>query len=431
MASIKKVKYGRHYVTYEDAGLQKRYFATATAAKTFAKEAPGAVVDQEQGDGPVRWEVWYRDNENRGRSRRFARKADAKKFAITVEAERQNGTLLSVRAGEVLFRDYAETWLASRSLAANSRKRKAGNLFNHAAPHIGHLRLKDITPEHLLTMLNNLSHLAETTRLGVYTDVRATFAYAYDNRRIQVDPFTLQSVRSAKPRPRRRKVEPWTTERVYRVHSALPERYRVAVVLGAMLGLRQGEVFGLSVDDLDFERCLVSVRRQVLLLDSGLSFGPPKGGKEREVPLSRAAGRYLETYLRKFPPATVSLPWSDPRGRSGTRDGHLVSTRLILTTRERNALNKNTFNRNTWRPALSVAGVTDMRRENGTHALRHHFASVLLAAGESLKALSEYLGHHSSAYTLDTYTHLMPDSHARSAAAIDAAFSDTFHSSST
>lgn len=47
------------------------------------------------------------------------------------------------------------------------------------------------------------------------------------------------------------------------------------------------------------------------------------------------------------------------------------------------------------------------------HALRHFYASVLLDAGESIKALSEYLGHHDPSFTLRTYMHLMPNSEAR------------------
>lgn len=53
------------------------------------------------------------------------------------------------------------------------------------------------------------------------------------------------------------------------------------------------------------------------------------------------------------------------------------------------------------------------------HALRHFYASVLLDAGESIKALSEYLGHHDPSFTLRTYTHLMPNSEARTRAAVD------------
>ncbi|MGH3786308.1 MAG: hypothetical protein ACRDRG_07065 [Pseudonocardiaceae bacterium] len=45
-------------------------------------------------------------------------------------------------------------------------------------------------------------------------------------------------------------------------------------------------------------------------------------------------------------------------------------------------------------------------------------------AGESIKALSEYLGHHDPGFTLRTYTHLMPASTARTQRAIDNLFSD-------
>jgi integrase len=47
---------------------------------------------------------------------------------------------------------------------------------------------------------------------------------------------------------------------------------------------------------------------------------------------------------------------------------------------------------------------------NGCHALRHFPASTLLDAGESIRALSEYLGHADPGFTLRTYTLLMPSS---------------------
>lgn len=55
------------------------------------------------------------------------------------------------------------------------------------------------------------------------------------------------------------------------------------------------------------------------------------------------------------------------------------------------------------------------------HALRHFYASILLDAVESIKALSEYLGHADPGFTLRTYTHLMPSSGERARRAIDAA----------
>jgi integrase len=56
------------------------------------------------------------------------------------------------------------------------------------------------------------------------------------------------------------------------------------------------------------------------------------------------------------------------------------------------------------------------------HALRHFYASVLLDAGESIKAVSEYLGHSDPAMTLRVYAHLMPSSSERARRALDGVF---------
>lgn len=53
------------------------------------------------------------------------------------------------------------------------------------------------------------------------------------------------------------------------------------------------------------------------------------------------------------------------------------------------------------------------------HALRHFYASVLLDAGESVRALASYLGHADPGFTLRVYTHLMPASEERTRRAID------------
>lgn len=59
-----------------------------------------------------------------------------------------------------------------------------------------------------------------------------------------------------------------------------------------------------------------------------------------------------------------------------------------------------------------------------SHALRHHYASVLLAAGESVVAVAERLGHENAALVLKTYGHLMPDSEDRTRRAIDDAWTN-------
>ncbi|WP_241990068.1 MULTISPECIES: tyrosine-type recombinase/integrase [unclassified Streptomyces] len=60
-----------------------------------------------------------------------------------------------------------------------------------------------------------------------------------------------------------------------------------------------------------------------------------------------------------------------------------------------------------WRPACAKAGIP---KGTGPHALRHHYASLLIKHGESVKTVSERLGHTNAAMTLNIYTHLGPDS---------------------
>jgi integrase len=53
------------------------------------------------------------------------------------------------------------------------------------------------------------------------------------------------------------------------------------------------------------------------------------------------------------------------------------------------------------------------------HAPRHFYASVLLDAGENVKALSNYLGHNDPGFTPRVYTHLMPSNEAWARKAVD------------
>jgi integrase len=53
------------------------------------------------------------------------------------------------------------------------------------------------------------------------------------------------------------------------------------------------------------------------------------------------------------------------------------------------------------------------------HDLRHYYASLLIRHGESVKTVQARLGHASAVETLDTYTHLWPDSEDRTRQAVE------------
>jgi integrase len=156
-------------------------------------------------------------------------------------------------------------------------------------------------------------------------------------------------------------------------------------------------------------------------------FGPPKRGKERDVPLSNLVAEALKRHIETYPPGGVTLPWLRP-------DGRPVTKRVLFTrVGGDGAVRRTDFNTGVWKPALVAADVIpapepgkrhQAAREHGMHALRHFYASVLLDAGENIKALSQYLGHSDPGFTLRVYTHLMRSSESRTRKAVDDMYED-------
>ena len=321
------------------------------------------------------------------------------------------GTFVDPRAGRVTVSSFATRWLADLDVDELSREQMEMRFRSRVLPDLGRLEIGAVTPSALRTWDRRLREegLSERYRHTLFTNLSALFAAARDDGLIAKNPFDGKSLR--KPRPARQKVVPWPHERVWAVQDALPARFRVLVDLGAGLGLRQGGCFGLAVDDVDFLRGVVRVRRQVKTVRYTRVFALPKYDKEREIPLSEPVKIALAEHLRAWPAREITLPWNMPGGTPTT-------ARLIVTSARGLAVAANDFNRNYWKAALETAGVPSTRYENGMHELRHFFASALLDQGESIKAVAEWLGHTDPAFTLATYTHLMPSSDERTKSAI-------------
>jgi integrase len=366
----------------------------------------------DRGRQRVTYVVRWRDPSGRQKARSFNRRVDADRFRNTVAADLVRGQYIDPDAGKITFEEYAKGWFQAQTFDAATAEAVNLRLRLHAFPVLGRKELREVKPSTVQAWLRGLTHLAPTYQKVIYANVSTIFSAAVDDELLAKNPCRATSV--SRPRSDPRKVVPWSGDQVRRVRSALPERYAIVATLGAGLGLRQGEIFGLSPDDVDFLRAKVEVRRQVKLYASNRQvFALPKGRKTRTIPLPDSVRDELAAYLTRFPARTVTLPWETTNGQD-----HAVA--LIVSTRERTALNRNYFNSFIWKKALLGAGVS-ATRDNGCHALRHFYASTLLDAGESIKALSEFLGHADPGFTLRTYTHLMPTSDERTRRAIDAA----------
>lgn len=147
----------------------------------------------------------------------------------------------------------------------------------------------------------------------------------------------------------------------------------LAVALGALAGLRMGEVRALEVRDVDFDRQRILVRR-AMSEEASLT---PKSGHEREVPLALVLEARLREAVRdKLPRARIVL---DDKGRTPRRQQLLHAFKRYLST----------------------SGL----KERSFHALRHFFISALMNNGASAEAVRVLAGHSALEMT-QRYAHV-------------------------
>ncbi|MGW3117291.1 tyrosine-type recombinase/integrase [Streptomyces sp. NPDC001107] len=391
--------------------------AYVTGRKEAERDAAKAVrVKTDRHGKSLRYRARYIGPDGTEKSKSFpdGQKRLAEKWLSQVEADMSRGQYIDPRAGRLTVRQHAERWLASLTMDPGTFVSTEQRVRLHIVPHLGARSLDSLRPIHIREWLRKLEDggVAVAYQRVIFANLNAMLGAAVDDRLISHNPCRTASVKAPKLEPRR--IVPWSRERVLAVRSALPERYRATVDVAGGCGMRQGEVLGLAVDDVDFVEGVIHVVRQVKLIAGRKVFALPKGGKTRTVPLPESVARALEAHMAQHPPTPVTLPWRSV-------DGSPVTASVFFPNAEGRAVNRVAFNTKAWRPALDKAGVP-RGRENGMHALRHFYASVLLDAGESVKALSEYLGHHDPGFTLRTYTHLMPSSEKRTREAVNRAF---------
>lgn len=349
-----------------------------------------------------KWRARYRDDAGKEHARHFERKTDAQRWLDEVSASVLTGQYVDPRAGRITFRVYAEQWRQAKPHRPTTAVKAEQHLRVHAYPSFGDLPLARIRRSDVQSWVTGLQKkpgkadgMKASTVRTTFNTVRAVFQAAVHDRVITASPCTGVDL----PEVPRRKVVPLSVDQVRALSAAMPEQYRALVILAAGSGLRPGELFGLQVRHVDFFKRQLHVEQQVQQTPKGgTRVCPPKTKEsERVVPLPDVVVHALVAHLKTFPAGLDNFLFQDPRG------GPIVATRLMDSA---------------WRPARNAAGLPT----TGMHQLRHTYASLLIAAGESVKVVSERLGHTNAAMTLNVYSHLWPDSEDRTRKAIDGAF---------
>ncbi|MFC9856774.1 MULTISPECIES: tyrosine-type recombinase/integrase [unclassified Streptomyces] len=401
--------------------IQDRWYVTVTGPDG----KPRKVKSDRYGVGS-RYRARYVGPDGTEKSKSFPdrQKRLADQWLAHTEADMARGQYIDPRAARTTFQQYAEGWVSTQGADPNTQASMESQLRLHAFPYLGTRPLGSFQPAHIRDWVQQLqaNGVRGSYARTIYSNVRAALSAAVDDGHLPRNPCAARSVRP--PTVDTKRVTPWTTERLFAVRAGMPERYQAMVDLGGVCGLRQGEILGIAVDAIDFRSDTLHVVQQLKLSRSKPVFAPPKGGKLRDVPLPGPVADALRAHMKQFPPVEITLPWK-------VAGGPLVTKRLIFMGPRGGHVWRTSLNEEAWKPALASAGVIPVRaaglphaepRENRMHAMRHFYASVLLDAGENIKALAEYLGHSDPGLTLRVYAHLMPASQERTRKAVAAVF---------
>lgn len=197
------------------------------------------------------------------------------------------------------------------------------------------------------------------------------------------------------------------------------------VVLALATGCRQGELLALTWEDVDFVKATLTVRRSLAQTDEGFLVKEPKtAASRRTITLPDLA----LTVLTEHKAAALKAGLLDAPVFC-TRDGNWLLKRNVLRALRALIRRANTPPGNINKGGRPKKGVVPQTKEVKMlklipaklrfHDLRHTVASCLLSQGQSVRAVSQRLGHSNPALTLRVYAHCMPSDDPQLAAALN------------
>jgi integrase len=320
-----------------------------------------------------------------------ARRLKREREADRDRGEWQERTTITLRA---FLAEWVETYQGNgrTGFRENTRAEYRRLLDAYAHRYFGErLRLVDVTPRHMALWVSHLADevkqgrtLSDSTIRNIVMPVRAALADAKRQGMIRHNPADGLVF------PKRARVEEDEDDHVRAldpsqlgtVLAIVHPRHRLLVQLVAATGLRVSEAIALQRRHLklDGERPHLLVRRAIV---RGRVEPPKTRHGRRAVRLPHGVVVALRAHLSELEGGPDALVFPSQAGTPLDPDN--LRSRIL-------------------KPAAEEAGVAWA----GWHSLRHTFASLQLARGTNLLQLSRALGHHSPAFTLERYCHLLP-----------------------
>jgi integrase len=375
-----------------------------------------------KGERKEAWVVDYTDQHGHRVLKTYPTKKAADDFAASCRVEVREGTHVADSAS-VTVKEAGELWLESAEAADLERttlEQYRQHLRLHIEPLIGRTKLSQLNAPTVRAFEDRLRKGSENKEKCSPTMVKylvrslgALLADAQERGMIVRNPVRELRHRRKGGKQERGNgklkvgVDIPTPDEIRCIIQAAKGRWRPLLLTAIFTGLRASELRGLRWDDVDLKDAKLHVRQRA---DRFNEIGPPKtDAGERTVPLPPMVVNTLREWKAKCPKKDGRWWLVFPNGE-GNVEWH---TNLVLR-----GLQPTLMKAGITKPVLDVKGkpVRDEKgkpvveaKYTGLHALRHFYASWCASIGLTMKVVQTRMGHSNIAVTMDTYTHLFPD----------------------
>lgn len=406
------------------------------------------VRNRKKADGSNNWEYRFEAAKIDGKRKHISKGGfKTKKEALEAGAKalaEYNNAGMHFSPSEISFADYLDYWFdnyVKASLKYNTQLNYNLIIENHLKPSLGMYKLKALTPMILQEFVNNkfVSGLKKTTLVNIIGVLSGSLSYAVlPAQFLQSSP--AEHLRYPKVSTERADVNRTIislddfTRMIERFEKGNPFRY--ALMIGFHTGLRIGEVYGLTWEDIDFNAKTLSVNKQVYKRNYGVDvrkvmkdkgkreeksawyFGDTKtSASVRTIRIGDTLISELKEYRKMqlenqilYGEYYTNIYKKEEKDEKGNTIYRLIEVEKSVPV------------------TLPIANII-MRKENGQysssdsfkyaarvihydlgikfnfHSLRHTHATFLIEKGVSPKAVQERLGHENIETTLQTYVH--------------------------
>lgn len=357
------------------------------------------------GEEKAAWQVDYRDQTGKRRSKQFARRKDAEGWLVKAAYEVSQG-VHNVDSASIMVSDATQLWVnkaVSESLERSTIKQYKELKRLHIDPFIGNVKLSRLSMPMVERFKDEL--VASRSRAMASKAVRAlSMALSEAQRLGAVNQNVAKGVKVVtKGRDKPRLEIPTRAQLKALLGAALPEESPLIMTV-VLTGLRSSEIRGLCWSDIDFKGSTLTVSQRA---DQWGVIGSPKSAAGfRTIPIAPALSSALKEWKLRAGSSPLDLVFPSENGKAQWHQN--LARRMFIPLQIRAGVSKLKVNPR-GEVMLDKNGVAVLTGLYGMHSLRHAAASGWIAQRIDLKRLQVWIGHENIELTLQTYGHLLQD----------------------